>query len=152
MLRSQSPVRATPIWHEYSSNGGHVLSVCFFGHPYGTCHAGVERDVSGQSQRVYPRHAHGHSLLRFFGLSFFSFDHIDAGIASVILFTYPLFVALISWMAFKEKLGWVTSVSILLAFMGLALLSKNGDGKVSLLGLGLALAAGLTYALYQMWG
>ena len=79
---------------------------------------------------------------------FFSFKFMDAGIASVILFTYPMFVALFSWLCFGERLSLRAAICILIAFLGICLLHQPGGGEQSLLGFVLALGAGLTYALY----
>ena len=46
---------------------------------------------------------------------FFSFNFMDAGIASTILFVYPVMVAVIMAVFFKERVTAVTVVSIILA-------------------------------------
>lgn len=79
---------------------------------------------------------------------FVSFTYIDAGIASVLLFTYPIFVSLISSWLFREKQGWITWASIAVAFGGVCLLTETDGAAVSPAGLALAIASGLTYALY----
>ena len=83
---------------------------------------------------------------------FFSFKYMDAGLASVILFTYPLFVALFSWLLFRERLTAVTAMSIVVAFAGILMLKGDGTSQVEggsqYLGMLLALGAGLSYAFY----
>ena len=79
---------------------------------------------------------------------FFSFKFMDAGIASVILFTYPMFVALFSWFCFGERLSLKSMLCIIVAFLGICCLHQPGGGEQSLTGFFLALGAGLTYALY----
>lgn len=78
-----------------------------------------------------------------------SFLHMDAGIASTLFFVYPMMVALIMTICFKEKLTWVTVVSILLAFAGVFLLNgANGEGTLNAIGVILVMVSSLTYAVY----
>lgn len=88
----------------------------------------------------------------FFGVSscclFYSFKYMDAGIASTILFTYPLFVAVIMWAFFHEKAGAATWGSLGLALCGIGLLYKTDGQTLSTVGIVLVLLSSLTYALY----
>lgn len=85
---------------------------------------------------------------------FFSFKFIDAGLASVILFTYPMFVVLLSWLVFHEKVSKVALLCIAVAFGGICLLNQSdsaGDGastSMSIIGMLLAVASGFVYAIY----
>lgn len=80
---------------------------------------------------------------------FQSYRHMDAGIASTILFLYPVFVAVIMAVGFREKTSAATVVSILLAMTGIALLYQSGDGTtLSLLGVVLVFLSSLCYAIY----
>lgn len=79
---------------------------------------------------------------------FLSFKEIDAGIASTILFTYPLFVALMMWLFFKEKAGRITLVSLALAIAGIAFLYQTGSGTLSTTGIVFVLLSSLSYAIY----
>ena len=56
-------------------------------------------------------------------LLFMSYNYMDAGIASTILFVYPVMVTVIMGAFFKEKISAITVFSILLALAGIALLS-----------------------------
>ena len=47
-----------------------------------------------------------------------SFHHMDAGIASTLLFVYPIMVAVIMSLFFKERISPVTMFSIILALPG----------------------------------
>ena len=47
---------------------------------------------------------------------FMSYNYMDAGIASTILFVYPVLVAIIMAVVFKEKVSPITMFSIALAF------------------------------------
>ena len=80
---------------------------------------------------------------------FQSYNYMEAGIASTILFVYPIMVALIMSLVFKEKLTMMTGLCLLLALGGISMLYKGGDGTtLSLTGTLLALASALTYAIY----
>lgn len=71
------------------------------------------------------------------------------GTASTILFTYPVMTAAIMTFFFHERLTAVTVGSILLAFLGVMLLSLGGDsGSLTAVGIILVLVSALTYALY----
>lgn len=82
-------------------------------------------------------------------LLFNSFLYMNAGIASTILFVYPVLVAIIMAVFFKEKASWLTYSCITLALIGIALLYK-GDGATSLNNTGMILVAlsALMYAVY----
>ena len=78
-----------------------------------------------------------------------SFHYMDAGIASTILFVYPVMVAVIMATFFREKVTASTVTSIILALTGISLL-YSGDAGVSLSGIGvlLVMVSSLTYAVY----
>lgn len=80
---------------------------------------------------------------------FSSFLFMDAGVASTLLFVYPIMVAVIMALFFKEKITISTTVSIALALGGIAMLYK-GDGNevLSTIGIVLVMASSLSYALY----
>lgn len=80
---------------------------------------------------------------------FQSYNYMDAGIASTLLFVYPIIVALIMAFGFKEKLTLQTLLCILLALGGIVLLYKSSDGStLSLIGTILVLVSALSYAIY----
>lgn len=80
---------------------------------------------------------------------FLSYNYMDAGIASTLLFVYPILVALIMAVGFKEKCTLLTALCILLAVGGIGLLYKTGDGQtLSLTGTLLVFASALSYAIY----
>ena len=80
---------------------------------------------------------------------FESYNYMDAGIASTILFLYPVLVAVIMAVGFREKVSRATIFSILLAFTGISLLYKGGDGQVlSFFGVALVFLSSLCYAVY----
>lgn len=80
---------------------------------------------------------------------FLSYNYMAASIASTLLFVYPIMVALIMAMVFKEKLALQTIVCMLLALGGIGLLYKSEDGStLSLIGTLLVFASSLSYAIY----
>lgn len=80
---------------------------------------------------------------------YLSFHYMAAGVASTILFTYPVMTALIMVVFFHERVTFSTLLSLLLSCAGVVLLywSDNGD-TLSVVGVALVLASALSYALY----
>ncbi len=80
---------------------------------------------------------------------FESYNYMDVGIASTLLFVYPVIVALIMTLMFEERLTVQTVVIIGGALVGIALLSI-GEGGMALSGTGTALvfSSALSYAIY----
>lgn len=81
---------------------------------------------------------------------FVSYNYMAAGIASSILFVYPIMVALIMAIGFKEKLTLQTILCTLLALIGIALLYQSDDEgePLSMTGMALVMGSALSYAIY----
>lgn len=81
---------------------------------------------------------------------YLSFNHMDSGIASTILFVYPVMTAALMAVFFKEKITSPTLTALLLSVVGVVLLDWNGgaDARLSTLGVILVLVSALTYAVY----
>ena len=80
---------------------------------------------------------------------YLSFRHMPAGVASTILFTYPVMTALIMTLFFHERVRLATVASILLSLAGVLLLYwSDVGGTLSTVGVILVLVSALTYALY----
>lgn len=80
---------------------------------------------------------------------FSSYHHMDAGIASTILFVYPIMVALIMFIFFKEKISIKTMACIAVALLGIALLCNSGEGAVvSMKGVLFVIGSALSYSIY----
>ncbi len=77
------------------------------------------------------------------------YTYMDAGIATTLHFTYPIFVTLFMLLFFREKPAFTTVVAIILAVLGVASLSIT-DGKISLniFGMIIVIASSVVYALY----
>lgn len=83
-------------------------------------------------------------------LTFFeSFRYLGGGISATIVFMYPVLVALLMAVFFKERLTVATGGAILMTVGGIMLLYKGDDGSVlSTFGIVLALLSALAYAIY----
>ena len=84
---------------------------------------------------------------------FLSYRYMPAGIASTILFVYPLMVAVLMATLFHQKISKLTCLCLVIATAGIGLLSVNGDwgdsGKYNyFLGITLVLLSSLAYAIY----
>jgi drug/metabolite transporter (DMT)-like permease len=74
---------------------------------------------------------------------------MDAGIASTILFVYPVMVAVIMAAFFKESVTLSTVSAIILALLGIGLLYRGGEGAtLSTMGIILVMLSSLSYAVY----
>ena len=107
------------------------------------------RDFKLKRKEVFPLIIMG-LLMALSSLTLFqSYNYMAAGIASTLLFVYPIMVALIMAFLFKEKLTLQTILCIMLALGGIALLYKGEDGStLSLLGVLLVIVSALSYAIY----
>lgn len=95
---------------------------------------------------------------------FVSYNYMPVGIASTLLFTYPILVAVIMTLVFHERMSWLVVACLLLACTGIGLLCKTGGtpGDVPLttdngsntpfspfmIGVLLVLLSSLSYAIY----
>lgn len=80
---------------------------------------------------------------------FESYNYMDVGIASTLLFVYPIMVTLIMALVYKERLTIQLVICMLLALLGIALLYKGSDGAtLSLVGTLFVFASSLSYAVY----
>lgn len=77
---------------------------------------------------------------------FEAFNYLDSGIACTILFIYPIIVAVLSVVFFREKITKTVIFSILLTFLGIFLL--NGNGELNLKGVVFVLLSAFVYAIY----
>lgn len=75
-----------------------------------------------------------------------SYNHVDTGIATSLHFLYPLFVAILCCFFYGEKIKKKQILSLSFALVGIICFMSKGNG--SLFGYFLAIASGLTYAIY----
>ena len=80
---------------------------------------------------------------------FESYKYMNSGIASTLLFVYPIMVAVMMIFFYHEQFRITVAVCLLLMCGGLVLLMNPGDGgALSPLGCLLVMVSALTYALY----
>lgn len=95
------------------------------------------------------------SLIAFWGccitpiLLFSSYNYISSGTATVFHFVYPAVTVLGSILFFHEKVRFGPVACILVCTLGISLFYDPGM-PIHLLGSGLALSSGVTYAIYIM--
>ncbi|REC76443.1 EamA/RhaT family transporter [Chryseobacterium elymi] len=82
---------------------------------------------------------------------FIGYDFLTPGIASTVLFIYPVIVALIMFFFYKEKLTKLSVISLFLAFAGVIVLCLKENGmEINFAGLGIVMLSSLFYALYMV--
>lgn len=129
-------------------------SVLFFRYVFALPLLGIMLKARGRSFKIHGKEAGILIAMGFLvalsSLTLFqSYNYMDAGIASTLLFIYPILVALIMTFVFKEKINLQTSLCILLALGGIGLLYKSSDGTtLSLTGTLLVFVSALSYAIY----
>ena len=145
-----NPLFALPLYKA----GMNPDSVLFFRYLFAIPVLGIMIKVRGrnfklQKKEILPLIIMG-LLVALSSLTLFqSYNYMEAGIASTLLFIYPILVALIMSFVFKEKLTMQTILCILLALAGIGLLYKGGDGTtLSLTGIVLVIISALSYAIY----
>lgn len=76
---------------------------------------------------------------------------MSAGVASTLLFSYPIFTALIMSLIFGEKFGLAVFSSIFLAVAGVAAIALDGaELSVDFLGSVFVVLSALSYAFYMV--
>lgn len=81
-------------------------------------------------------------------LLFIAYDYLSPGIASTIFFIYPIMVAVIMGVFFKEKITIFTAISLIGVIVGVGILSINEDFSINYIGLSVSLLGALLYGLY----
>lgn len=80
---------------------------------------------------------------------FWSYSYLEVSLASTILFVYPVFVAILMGILFKERISKTSFMAIAIALCGVSLLYKGDNGiSMSSVGLGLILMSALSYASF----
>lgn len=81
---------------------------------------------------------------------FEALKYLDSGVACTILFVYPIIVALISVIFYKEKLTKTSIFAMVLALSGIFMLNGGINGHLHPWGIFLILASALVYAIYMV--
>lgn len=87
-------------------------------------------------------------------LLFSSYNFIPSGMSTTIHFMYPVFTILGCILFLREKVSPMKILCVALCFAGVLLFytAENGDSQgASLMGMGLALVSGITYAFYTLY-
>lgn len=80
---------------------------------------------------------------------FWGYDYLPSGVATTIIFLYPVFVAVIMAVFFGEKPSGFTYCAIVLALIGVGLLSGVGSAEgIQLKGVLIEIMSALSYGLY----
>lgn len=81
---------------------------------------------------------------------YFSYLYMDSGIASTLLFVYPIIVALIMAAFFHERITIITVASLALALCGIGLLNDGGSSSsgFNAVGCTFVMISALAYSLY----
>ncbi len=94
----------------------------------------------------------------FYGAYQVAVRDVGMALASVLLYTAPAWVALLSWRLLGETMSWSKAACVVLTVAGVACislgdyLSGSGPARLNLPGLAAGVIAGLTYALYYVFG
>lgn len=82
---------------------------------------------------------------------FKSYQYIDVGIASTLLFIYPVIVAILMNLFFKEKMNFATKIAIILTIIGALMLYKGKPGiSLDINGVLLVLLSAFCWAIYMI--
>lgn len=95
-----------------------------------------------------------------FSIVFFSYCYFrnvevsSVAFSSILMYTSPVWVTLLSFLFFQEKMNVRKLVALVLALLGCILVSgiTGGIGNVSLYGILLGLGSGIGYGLYSIFG
>ena len=80
---------------------------------------------------------------------FESYNHMNSGIASTLLFVYPVMVAVLMTFLFHERFRATTALCLIIMAAGLIMLLRApSDGEISIFGVTLVMLSSLTYAIY----
>jgi drug/metabolite transporter (DMT)-like permease len=83
-------------------------------------------------------------------LFFNALAHASAGVTALMFYTYPVFVALLSWAIVRQPINRWQAKALGIALLGSILTVNLRSEIASPLGIGLGIAAGAVYAFYMM--
>lgn len=85
-------------------------------------------------------------------LFFSALLYTDAGVATLLLYTYPAFVTLLAWLVEKEVPNRIRKISLGIALVGCAFTADLSQATVAPLGILFGIASGVWYSLYLTFG
>ena len=144
-----NPLFAVPLMH----NGAAIESILFFRYAFAVVLLGAFLLLAGQSFKITSKQA-GVLLvlgLLYTGSSLFLFEaynYIASGLATTLVFLYPVLVAII--MVFLRVVpSWPVWLSIAATFGGVLIMTQGGSSEAANpVGVVLSLASALVYALF----
>lgn len=145
-----NPAFAVPMYDD----GMNPISVLLF--RYGLCLPIIafmalvrHRSISIKKREILPVAILG-LLMAISSLTLFeAYDYMNSGVASTLLFIYPILVAVIMTIAYKERFRITTAICLVIMCIGLLeLININDASNISLTGCILVFISSLTYALY----
>ncbi|GGI13113.1 DMT family transporter [Gottfriedia solisilvae] len=83
---------------------------------------------------------------------FSSIKYIPASLAALILYLYPVFVAILSFFVNKEKLTKFMVISMIISLFGILLVLGTPTDHMNIFGISLALGAAIVYSIYIIVG
>lgn len=84
-------------------------------------------------------------------LMILGYNYMPSGVATTLVFSYPIWTELLMLLFFHEHFSWGTIGAMTLAVAGVACMSNIGGGdSIKPLGVVIELAAGFSYALYMV--
>ena len=81
-------------------------------------------------------------------LLFLAYDRLSAGVASTILFVFPVIVAIIMAVFFRERISLIMIISMAITLAGVYVLSSASTTGINFIGLTLAMGSAFAYAIY----
>ncbi len=82
---------------------------------------------------------------------FWGYDVMSAGVASTVLYIYPMVVAVILYVLYSEKITKSTLLSIVFALIGVGILSIKPDAmEFNFLGFGVVMLSAFAYSSYMV--
>lgn len=150
-----NPLFALPLY----ADGMDAWSVLLFRYLLSVPLLGLMLYWQGVSLRITRREAFSLFILGMLmagssALLYLSYNLMDAGIASTILFVYPILTALLMAVVYGERMHWIVGACLALATLGIVILSGaggKGDAHLSLSGVVMVLFSALAYALYLIY-
>ena len=144
-----NPLFAVPLMN----NGASIESILFFRYTFAVVLLAAFLILTRQSFRITARQA---GVLLALGLLYTSssiflfeaYNYIASGLATTLIFLYPVLVAII--MVFLRVVpSWPVWLSIAATFGGVIIMTQgSGDESISLIGVALSLSSALVYALF----
>src|SRR3990167_5626520 len=81
---------------------------------------------------------------------FIASQYTGTGLAMVIFFSYPIIVALVSWIKHRQNFNAVTILTLVAMMIGLFLLRDSSIHQFNMMGIFFGIVAAICYAFYVM--